>query len=402
MKRVSDKMIAYEYYKQALEPIQKPCAFIEMEAFTNNMHKISEMAAQKTIRVASKSIRSVGVLKKIFSSSKKFQGIMCFTAEEAIYLHEQGFDDLLIAYPPWNKEQLSHISELTKNGATITIMIDSKEHIEHLESIASRTNGSFLVCIDIDLSSNIAGLHFGVYRSSIQTIDDVMEIIKRISHSKQLTLDGLMGYEAQIAGIVDKAPNQFFKNHIIRLLKKLSSKHIRQKREQIMHQMEQEGISVRFINGGGTGSLQQTAEEPHVTEVTVGSGLYNSHLFDKYKNFTFEPAAGFALEITRRPTETIYTCLGGGYVASGAMAKDKLPETFLPEGAKITTNEGVGEVQTPVIYQGPINLQHGDPILFRHSKAGEICERFRHLHLIENGEVVDKITTYRGDGKCFL
>jgi D-serine deaminase-like pyridoxal phosphate-dependent protein len=38
----------------------------------------------------------------------------------------------------------------------------------------------------------------------------------------------------------------------------------------------------------------------------------------------------------------------------------------------------------------------------RHSKAGELCERFNHLVLLEDGEVVDEVTTYRGDGQCFL
>lgn len=402
IKKVVDEMVDYEYYKQALLPVQKPCAFLEVQALTNNIDQIKRKAANKKIRIASKSIRSVGVLQDIFSMSSQFQGVMCYTADEALYLYEQGFDDLLVAYPTWDLGQLREICHLTKNGATITLMIDSLAHVEHLESIAHQDDGKFLVCIDIDLTTNIVGLHFGVYRSSIKTITDVMQMIHQVSRVPNLTLDGLMGYEAQIAGVVDAAPNQFFKNNIIRMLKRLSSKHIKRKREQIIELMEKEDISVRFINGGGTGSLQQTAQEEHVTEVTVGSGFFTSHLFDKYKDFSFEPAVGFALEITRIPKETVYTCLGGGYVASGAMAQDKLPEVYLPKGAKLTANEGAGEVQTPVIYKGPIKLHHGDPIIFRHSKAGELCERFRHLYLIEHGKVVNKMTTYRGDGKCFL
>src|SRR5690625_7827269 len=104
--------------------------------------------------------------------------------------------------------------------------------------------------------------------------------------------------------------------------------------------MKEENIDVRFINGGGTGSLHHTSKEASVTEVTVGSGFFNSHLFDKYKDFKLQPAAGFAIEIVRQPMEFVYTCLGGGYVASGAMAQDKLPEIYLPEGVKLTANEG--------------------------------------------------------------
>lgn len=395
-------MFTYEYFKKALASVQKPCAFIEKSAFKANVKQILNKANNKNIRIASKSIRSVGVLKKLFTLSDQFQGIMCFTAEEALYLHEQGFDDLLVAYPTWNKEQLRNVCRALSKGATITLMIDSKEHIDHLEKIARDEKGHFLVCVDIDVSMPILGLHFGVYRSRIKTIEDVKEILDQIVNSSYLKLDGLMGYEAQIAGVVDAAPKQTLKNFIIRQLKRISLKRIKEKRRQIYKLIQKKDIYVRFINGGGTGSLHETAKDKHITEVTVGSGFYNSHLFDKYKDFKLQPAVGFAVEITRTPESSIYTCLGGGYVASGAVAKDKLPEIYLPKGAKLTATEGVGEVQTPVIYEGPLKLRHGDPIIFRHSKAGEICERFTSLYMIENGKVVDEMTTYRGDGKCFL
>jgi D-serine deaminase-like pyridoxal phosphate-dependent protein len=42
----------------------------------------------------------------------------------------------------------------------------------------------------------------------------------------------------------------------------------------------------------------------------------------------------------------------------------------------------------------------GDPILFRHAKAGELAERFRTLHLIAGGRVLDEVPTYRGQGLC--
>src|SRR5699024_3792258 len=93
-------------------------------------------------------------------------------------------------------------------------------------------------------------------------------------------LDGIMGYEAQIAGVTDSDPRQRTKNLAIRHLKKQSLKKIHHKRTQLMKRLQKEKIPVRFINGGGTGSLEETAKEASVTEVTVGSGFFSSHLFD--------------------------------------------------------------------------------------------------------------------------
>lgn len=395
-------MLSYEAIRKTLQSVQKPCAFLHVESLENNIETILDMSGDKKIRVASKSIRSVGVLKRIMDHSDRFQGVMCFTAEEAIYLYERGFDDLLIAYPVWDEKLLRQVCMLVKEGAIITVMVDSVEHINRLVSIAEEEQGTFLVAIDIDLSSDFPGLYFGVYRSPLRTVDHVLKLVQEIVRSPYIKLDGIMGYEAQIAGVVDAAPGQMIKNSIVRFLKKRSIKEISKKRSTIMKALQQEEVSLRFVNGGGTGSLTSTRKERYVTEVTAGSGFYNSHLFDKYENLQLSPAVYFATEITRKPQANIYTCAGGGYVASGAAGVDKLPEVYLPQGAKLTKNEAVGEVQTPIIYEGSINLTHGDPIIFRHSKAGEICERFQQLYIIDENKIVGKETTYRGDGKCFL
>lgn len=392
----------YDYYKNALHTVPKPCAFLNHEAFTQNINDIAASSNQKQIRIATKSVRSVSALKEIEASSPVYQGFMCFTAEEALYLQEHGFDDLLIAYPVWDSVPLQKICKLVQKNYKIIVMVDSLEHIKKLEHIAEEANSHFLVCIDVDLSSNIFGIHFGVHRSPIKTTEQALAIVKRISDSAYLQLDGMMGYEAQIAGVTDNDPTRKAKNVAIRYLKKRSSGELIKKRKRIMDQIKELGISLRFINGGGTGSLHQTSLEDHVTEVTVGSGFFNSHLFDNYQAFKRQPAAGFAIEITRIPKKHIYTCFGGGYIASGPADKDKLPQVFLPKGARLISNEGAGEVQTPIFYNGEVSLGHGDPVIMRHSKSGELCERFQCLYIIKNGEIIGNYSTYRGDQQCFL
>jgi D-serine deaminase-like pyridoxal phosphate-dependent protein len=114
------------------------------------------------------------------------------------------------------------------------------------------------------------------------------------------------------------------------------------------------------------------------------------------------PGAGFALAVTRMPAPGIVTCAGGGYPASGPGGPDRMPRPWLPAGCRLIATEGTGEVQTPVRVPPGTALAVGDPLLFRHAKAGELCERFNELLLIEGGAVVDKVATYRGDGQCFF
>ena len=158
---------------------------------------------------------------------------------------------------------------------------------------------------------------------------------------------------------------------------------------------------MEFVNGGGTGSLESTARDASVTELTAGSGLVAPTLFDAYRRFTPEPALLFALPVVRRPGPGIATLFSGGYVASGTGTPDRLPRPYLPAGLSLTGVEGAGEVQTPVRGAAAEPLLPGDRVWLRHAKAGELAERFREYHVIDDDGQATAVPTYRGEGQCF-
>jgi D-serine deaminase-like pyridoxal phosphate-dependent protein len=258
------------------------------------------------------------------------------------------------------------------------------------------------ICLDLDMALDLPGLHFGVWRSSVRSVNDALRVFAAIERCTHLQLDGVMGYEAQIAGVGDNVPKQRAKNSLVRLLQRRSVRIVAERRAAVVRALTERGARLRFVNGGGTGSLESTTREDVVTEVTVGSAFFAPTLFDQYRAFRYLPAAGFAIEIVRRPRSDLYTCLGGGYVASGSVGLEKLPRPYLPDGATLLPLEGAGEVQTPIHYGGAERLTLGDPIFMRHSKAGELCEHFNTLLLVMAGRVVGEVPTYRGEGQAFL
>jgi D-serine deaminase-like pyridoxal phosphate-dependent protein len=102
------------------------------------------------------------------------------------------------------------------------------------------------------------------------------------------------------------------------------------------------------------------------------------------------------------PGHGVVTVLGGGYIASGAAGADRVPRPALPPGLRLTGQEGAGEVQTPVRGSAADALAIGGRVYFRHAKAGELCERFATLLLVEGDRVVGEVPTYRGEGRTFL
>jgi D-serine deaminase-like pyridoxal phosphate-dependent protein len=173
-------------------------------------------------------------------------------------------------------------------------------------------------------------------------------------------------------------------------------------RARIARALAEAGLKPTVFNGGGTGTAAACASEAALTEVTIGSGFVDSHLFDHYRGLDLRPAAYFALAVVRRPAGRIVTCHGGGYVASGAAGRDRLPVPALPDGTKLLGLEGAGEVQTPVELPPGVDLALGDPVFFRHAKAGELAEHFAEYILVRGDRVAGRAPTYRGLGKCFL
>lgn len=392
----------YAEYCEVFRGRSMPFAFVDLDLLAQNISEVAKRAEGKMVRLASKSLRSIAIIRRILAANPIFQGIMCYSAQEAAYLASQGFDDLLVGYPCWQEQDITTVALAVSGGAHITLMIDSLEHIERIEEIASQQNARIPVCLEIDMSLDVPGLHFGVWRSPIRAIEQARPLIERLLTTPHVYLDGIMGYEAQIAGVGDNFAGQAVKNRMVRLLKRRSEDEIAERRATIVSLARSLGVPLRFVNGGGTGSIETTKQEAVVTEITVGSAFYAPALFDNYRDFRYQPAAAFAIEIVRQPRPGLYTCLGGGYIASGSAGKEKQPQPYLPRGAQLVPLEGAGEVQTPIRYDGPELLKVGDPIFLRHSKAGELCERFTHLLLVSQGTIVDEVTTYRGDGRCFI
>ena len=88
------------------------------------------------------------------------------------------------------------------------------------------------------------------------------------------------------------------------------------------------------MNSGGSGSIESSAADPAVTEVTAGSGLFVPTLFDDYRSFAPRPAAFFGLDVVRIPAAGFATVFGGGYIASGPTTKSRQPRPVWPAGLR--------------------------------------------------------------------
>ena len=395
----------YDRYETIFEGIEPPFAFVDLDALASNANSMLERGSPKPIRVASKSVRCREVLSLVASHDERYRGILCFTIPEALMLARAGSRDLFVGYPSVDRRAISELADLAAEepDAAPTLVVDDVAQLDVIEGAVGRGPTPIRVAIDIDVGYHAmrGTVQIGPKRSPVRTPAQARKLAEEIDSRPGIELDGLLAYEGQVAGVADAAPGHALRNLGIRRMQAASMAEIRERRAAVVAAVARVS-PLRFVNGGGTGSLELTATEDAVTELAAGSGFYAPALFDDYSRFSLTPAAGFVLPIVRRAAAGVATALGGGYVASGAPGPDRLPKPWLPAGLHLDRHEGAGEVQTPVLGQEAVNLRVGKHVYLRHAKAGELCEHFNELHLVRGEEIVSIAPTYRGEGYAFI
>jgi D-serine deaminase-like pyridoxal phosphate-dependent protein len=382
----------YDRLLRATAALDTPFAVLDGPALWGNADDLVRRAAGVPVRVASKSVRVRALVERTLAH-EGFAGVMSYSLAESNWLVDHGADDVLLAYPTTSAAALADLVADERRLAAITLMVDSTESLDHLDHLLGPGHPTLRVCLDVDASLRLGPVHLGVRRSPVHTARQARRLAAAIEARPGFDLVGVMFYDAQIAGLPDTSP-------AVRLVKRRSAAELLDRRGRVVEAVGRHA-RLEIVNAGGTGSLEVTGADPAITELTAGSGLFSPTLFDNYDAYDARAAAYYVLSVVRRPARDIATLYSGGYIASGPAKKSRQPTPTWPSGLSLVGTEGAGEVQTPVRGKAARDLRIGDRVVMRHAKAGEMCERFDRVALVDADGGVELLPTYRGEGKNF-
>ena len=112
---------AYETYKALFKGCRFPLTFVDLDKFDQNIAYVAgtQQETGKTIRVASKSIRSLELIQRVFEKGGgAYRGVLAFTMEEASFLIDNGLDDIIVAYP---SVQVGDLDIFTKKRSRVLL-----------------------------------------------------------------------------------------------------------------------------------------------------------------------------------------------------------------------------------------------------------------------------------------
>jgi len=393
----------------ATKQLEAPLAVVDLDAFDRNADDLVRRAGGRPVRVASKSVRCRHLIERVLRKDG-FEGVMAYSLPEALWLARgwAGTDlaqvDILVAYPTVDHTALRQLAADDHARGLISIMVDSAAHLDVVDAALGTGHPEIRVCLELDVSWRpVLGrdvAHVGTRRSPVFTPSEARTLANTIRDRAGFRLVGLMGYEGQIAGLGDHPAGKPLLGAVLRWMQGHSAQELAVRRAAAVREIEKVA-ELEFVNGGGTGSIETTGLDQSVTEVAAGSGLIGPTLFDNYRRFSPAPAVLFALPVVRKPRRRTATLFSGGYIASGPPGKDRAPRPYLPTGLSLIGTESAGEVQTPVNGRAAKDLRVGDRVWLRHTKAGELAERFTEYHVLTGDRVTATVPTYRGEGQCF-
>lgn len=389
--------------------LDAPVLALDRSALEHNAAHLLRRASGVPIRIASKSLRVRSVVADL-ATRPGFHGVLAYDLAEAHWLATTtDIADILVGYPTVRRDALAAFVTDEVATSRVTLLVDSVDQLDIVDFVAPpASRRPVRVALDLDASYRLLGgrVHVGVRRSPVHSRREALDLARTVAARDGFDLVGVMSYEAQVAGVANRVPGRAAMNKVVSLMQRRSMAELRRRRGKVIAELR-ELADLEFVNGGGTGSLEETARDRSVTDIAAGSGLFGGHLFDGYAHFRPAPALAFGLDVVRRPARDIVTCAGGGWIASGPPGADRLPKPVWPRGLDYLGAEAAGEVQTPLRGRAASALAVGDRVWFRHTKSGEVCERARQVAVIDLDDagravVTEVIPTYRGEGKCFL
>ena len=240
--------------------IETPALLVDLDILERNIRVMSEYMKDKTssLRPHFKTDKCPAISHKQISAGAK--GITCAKLSEAEVLVASGIKDVLIANQVVDPVKIYRLAGLAHGDAKITVLVDNAENIDALAEAASRVGSTLYVLVELDVGTGKCG---------VTTAEDVLLLAKKITSARGLVFEGIQAYEGHLGHIADYDKRYIGMQAII---EKVSG---------VKKLLEDNGLPVNQISGGGTGTYNITGNNTIWTEIQAGSYLFMDLEYNK-------------------------------------------------------------------------------------------------------------------------
>jgi D-serine deaminase-like pyridoxal phosphate-dependent protein len=278
--------------------LDTPALVVDLDAMASNIDRIARTCAengvawrphtkgQKTPEIAHAEIAAGAI------------GITCAKLGEAEVMAEAGIRDILIANQIVGGSKIGRLVSLLDRTDAI-VAVDHLQNIRALAEAASAGRKRLRTVIEVNIGMNRAGVEPGA---------PVVALAAAIARYPALQFAGLMGWESHATTIAEPSEKRAAVARAIGLLTSSAGA------------CRAAGHPPAIVSCGGTGTFPFCAEQPGVTEIQAGGGIFGDEHYRTHYHVDFRRALTLMATVTSRPTPTRIIVDAGRKAMSGDAA----------------------------------------------------------------------------------
>jgi D-serine deaminase-like pyridoxal phosphate-dependent protein len=223
----------------SLDQLETPAVLIDLDIVERNIETMQELCDTLGIvfRPHIKTHKSPFIAQMQLKAGAV--GIACQKVSEAEVFAEAGFTDIQLPYNIVGQSKANRLAALAARGVIITVTADSVPVVDGLAAAAQSAGTTINIMVELVGVNN---------RTGVTTPQDALALAQHIASSDGLHFAGVMVYPS-----VAKVRPQ--------LVATLSL-------------LEQNGLDVETVSGGGSGAALEVDAMPELTELRVGTYVF--------------------------------------------------------------------------------------------------------------------------------
>ena len=295
-------------------------------------------------------------------------GMTCAKLSEAEDLCDIGIEDILIANQIVDPVKIRKLADLA-NNCRITVCVDNIQNINEL-SVAARTCGSTIHClVEFDI---------GMERCGVVDKEEVLALAKHIDNCDNLVFNGLQAYAGHISHIEDSNTR-----------KQMTEENYTKLKDLIAY-LNKNGICVKTVSGGSTGTAEIKAMEGLYTELQAGSYMF---MDATYRNLSLPFKNSLFILTTVVSQRNGLTVVDAGVKTCGT--DQGMPSLYKGNAEKIVASEEHFQ-----FHNCTEKTAVGEKILLIPSHCCSTVNLHDKIYLVDQDTVIDRILiTAKGIGR---
>ena len=339
--------------------LDTPALLLDLRALEENIQRMATfMSGQAAgLRPHAKTHKCPEIARRQLAAGAV--GITCAKLGEAEALADVA-GDILIANQIVGPAKIQRLVALRRR-CDVMVAVDDPGNIGHLSQAALGAGVTLRVLVEVDV---------GMGRCGVRSAEEALTLARQVDASPGLQFCGLQGYEGHAVMIPDFEERRAAVHKAMSFLTEVKAF------------IQDSGLPVHIVSGGGTGTYSITGQFPGVDEVQVGS---YATMDARYRTIVpeFRPALSLLATVISRPAPDRAITDAGMKVLTTEFG---MPPVAWPEGLQtMKLSEEHGTLDGP----GASRLKVGDKVELIPSHGCTTINLHERYHVIDGETLVD-------------